>query len=177
MDLAARVQRLIGAGTTGLTTKWGLDHGTWSVLHWMHPDARIPVVQLSLDRQLDVNEHFALAQSLAVLREDRVLILASGNLVHNLHDAFSRKRAGSEETPGWALRYDETVANILLQRDTDALLSIWPETEDGRRAHPTPDHWLPLIYAYAATDSRDRASFPAQGFDWGSISMRNVVFT
>jgi 4,5-DOPA dioxygenase extradiol len=141
----------------------------------MYPEADVPVIQLSIDRRLDVRSHFELARSLSDLREEDVLILASGNAVHNLRDAFARKRAGSTETPDWAQRYDETVRNILTQRDTDALLSLWPDSHDGRLAHPTPDHWLPLIYAYGATDSGDRARFPVEGFDWGSISMRNVV--
>jgi 4,5-DOPA dioxygenase extradiol len=84
-------------------------------------------------------------------------------------------RSGALETPAWAQRYDESIKQILVQRDTNALLSRWPDSEDARDAHPTPDHWIPLIYAYGASDSHDRASFPTEGFDWGSISMRNVV--
>jgi len=103
-----------------------------------------------------------------------VPILASGNAVHNLRDAFARRRAGNDETPGWARRYDAAVAEILAQRDAEALLAL-PESDDGRLAHPTPDHWLPLIYAYGASGDEDRAAFPGEGFDWGSISMRNVV--
>lgn len=176
VELADQVRRLLEAEPCALYSDWGLDHGTWSVLHWMYPDADIPVIQLSIDRRLDVRQHFELAQSLSGLREEGVLILASGNVVHNLRDAFARKQAGSEETPDWALGFDGAVKDILVQRDTEALLSVWPDTDDGREAHPTPDHWLPLVYAYAATDNRDRARFPAEGFDWGSISMRNVVF-
>lgn len=176
MDLADRVRRLLEADSTALRTDWGLDHGSWSVLKWMYPEADVPVIQLSINRRLDVQRHFELAQSLAPLRDENVLVLASGNIVHNLPDAFTRKRAGSDKTPDWALRFDATVKRILTQRDTDALLSAWPDTDEGRQAHPTPDHWLPLIYAYAVTDDRDQTSFPIEGFDWGSISMRNVVF-
>jgi len=175
-ELAEQVRRLLGSESAGLRSDWGLDHGTWSVLRWMYPDADIPVIQMSIDRRLDAAGHFGFAQSLSALRDEDVLIFASGNVVHNLHDAFARKRAGSEETPDWAVRYDRSVADILLQRDTDALLSIWPDADDGRRAHPTPDHWLPMIYAYGATDNRDGVRFPMDGFDWGSISMRNAVF-
>lgn len=175
VDLAGRVQKLIGEERAGLSTDWGIDHGTWSVLRWMYPDADIPLIQLSIDRRLDVREHYELARSLADLRHEGVLILASGNIVHNLPDAFGRIRTGAIETPAWAQRFDETVQDILLQRDTDALLNAWPGSGDGRAAHPTPDHWLPLIYAYGATDDADQATFPNEGFDWGSISMRNVV--
>ena len=141
----------------------------------MYPEADVPVVQLSIDRRLDIRAHFELARSLAELREEGVLILASGNVVHNLRDAFGRMRAGTSQTPEWARRFDETVAEILVQRDIDALLSAWPDSDDGREAHPTPDHWLPLIYAYAATDDRDPTRFPQTGFDWGSISMRSII--
>jgi 4,5-DOPA dioxygenase extradiol len=175
-ELAEQVRRLLGTEIAALESGWGLDHGTWSVLRWMYPAADVPVIQLSIDRQLDPSGHFRLAQSLAELRDEGVLILASGNLVHNLRDAFARKHAGSDETPDWAQRYDEAVTDILQKRDTDALLKIWPDTDDGRIAHPTPDHWLPMIYAYGATDDRDQVRIPAEGFDWGSISMRNVVF-
>lgn len=174
-NLARRVRQLIGEERAELNSDWGLDHGTWSVLRWMYPEADVPVIQLSIDRRLDPRGHFELARSLAELRDEGVLILASGNIVHNLRDAFARMRTGSVETPDWAQRFDETVTNILHQRDTNALLSVWPDTPDGQRAHPTPDHWLPLIYAYAATDDGDQARFPNDGFDWGSLSMRNVV--
>lgn len=175
VDLALRVRQLLGAERAALSSEWGLDHGSWSVLRWMYPEADVPVIQLSIDRGLNVRGHFELARSLSVLRDEDVLILASGNAVHNLRDAFGRMRTGSAKTPDWAQRYDDTVKNLLVQRDTDELLSVWPDSDDGRRAHPTPDHWLPLIYAYGASDDRDQTRFPNEGFDWGSISMRNVV--
>jgi 4,5-DOPA dioxygenase extradiol len=176
VDLARHVRKLLGEERATLSSDWGLDHGTWSVLRWMFPEADVPVIQLSIDQNLGVREHFDLARSLSDLRDEGVLILGSGNAVHNLRDAFGRMRARSTETPDWAQRYDETVKEILVQRDTDALLSIWSDTDDGRLAHPTPDHWLPMIYAYGATDGNDQARFPGEGFDWGSISMRNAVF-
>ncbi len=175
VDLAKRVRNLIGEERTTLNPEWGLDHGTWSVLRWMYPDADVPVIQLSIDRRMDVRGHFELARSLADLRDEGVLIFTSGNIVHNLRDAFARMRANNSDTPQWAQRFDETVKAMLTQRDTDALLSALTDTDDGRQAHPTPDHWLPLIYAYGASDDRDQARFPNEGFDWGSISMRNVV--
>ena len=175
VDLAKRVRNLFGDERVSLNSDWGLDHGTWSVLRWMYPEADVPVIQLSIDRRMDVRGHFELARSLADLREEGVLIFTSGNIVHNLRDAFSRMRANNTQTPDWAQRFDETVKAMLTHRDTDALLTAWTDADDGRLAHPTPDHWLPLIYAYGATDGRDQAHFPNEGFDWGSISMRNVV--
>lgn len=176
VDLAQRVRRILGEERAALSTDWGLDHGTWSVLRWMFPEAKVPVIQLSIDRRLDVAHHYALGRSLAELRHEGVLILGSGNVVHNLRDAFSRRKARNTDTPEWAQRFDLTVERVLTQHDSDALVKLLPESEDGRLAHPTPDHWLPLIYAQAASSEEDRVHFPTTGFDWGSISMRNIVF-
>lgn len=175
-DLARHVRKLLGEERSRLDSDWGLDHGTWSVLRWMYPEADVPVIQLSIDRNTNVRGHFEIARCLAELRDEGVLILSSGNIVHNLRDAFARMRAGSSETPEWAQRFDEKVKDVLTQRDTRTLISMLSDTNDGRQAHPTPDHWLPLIYAYGATDSDDHVHFPGEGFDWGSISMRNAVF-
>lgn len=176
VDLAERVRDLLEPSRAALSTEWGLDHGTWSVLRWMFPDADIPVVQLSIDRRLDVAGHFELARSLAALREEGILILGSGNAVHNLRDAFGRMKSRSTETPDWARRYDDTVKQAITQHDTRALIDLWPDSENGRVAHPTPDHWLPLIYALAATDENDSVRFPIEGFDLGSISMRAALW-
>lgn len=175
-DLAKQILNRLGPSRTSLSASWGLDHGTWSVLRWMYPDADVPVVQLSIDRRLDARRHVELARALSDLRDQGVLIFASGNIVHNLPDAFARRRAGSAETPDWARRFDAIVATMLSQHDTAALAGLWSDHDDGRRAHPTPDHWYPLLYACGASDDRDRVRFPTTGFDWGSISMRNVVF-
>jgi 4,5-DOPA dioxygenase extradiol len=175
-DLARRVRQLLGPERVSLSRDWGLDHGTWSVLRWMFPGADVSVVQLSIDRRLDVRSHYELGRALAALRSDGVLILGSGNVVHNLRDAFQRRQSSVTETPDWARSFDEDVKEIVLQRDTNALLSLWPDSALGRRAHPSPDHWLPLIYAYAAANDGDCVQFSSEGFDWGSISMRNIIF-
>jgi len=174
--LVEAVRDRLGEERVGLSVDWGLDHGTWSVLHWMIPDASVPVVQLSIDRRLAPREHVEIGRAIADLREEGVLILASGNIVHNLHDAVGRMRSGVATTPDWAARFDTLAAEALVARDTATLLGLWPDTEDGRRAHPTPDHWLPLLYAYGASSDADRVSFPAEGFDLGSLSMRSVLF-
>ena len=176
VNLAERVRKLLGPERAATDTSWGLDHGTWSVLRWMYPEADVPVVQLSIDRRLDATGHFELARGLSALRDEGVLILASGNLVHNLRDAFGRMHTGSTATPEWARRYDEQAKDALIGRDRDTLLTMASDPGDGRLAHPTPDHWLPLIYAFGASDERDRVSFPVEGFDLGSISMRCVLF-
>jgi 4,5-DOPA dioxygenase extradiol len=154
----------------------GLDHGTWSVLHRMYPEAGVPVVQLSLDVRATAAEHLALGRALAPLRDEGVLILASGNLTHDLRDAFSRMRRGDQTTPDWAARFDADAARAFEARDEEWLIRAL-DTADGRRAHPTAEHWLPALYAFGASDAKDAASFPAAGFDLGSLSMRCVLFT
>lgn len=175
VDLAERVRNLLGEERSGLRTDWGLDHGTWTVLHWMYPDADIPVIQLSIDRRMDAKRHYELARSLADLRHEGVLIMGSGNVTHNLRDAVGRMRSGNIETPDWARRFDDTVKQASMQHDHATLVALG-QTSDGRASHPTPDHWLPLLYALAATDGADAVRFPTEGFDLGSLSMRNILW-
>jgi 4,5-DOPA dioxygenase extradiol len=170
--LAARAATLTGGSATDGR---GLDHGTWSVLHRMFPAANVPVVQLSLDVRATAREHFEMGRALAPLRDEGVLILGSGNLTHDLQDAFSRARRGDPSTPDWAARFDVGVARALAERDVDFLVRAL-ETPDGRRAHPTAEHWLPILYAAGAADAGDAVSFPLTGFDLGSLSMRTVLF-
>src|SRR6185436_4896121 len=101
-ELARRVRALVGAEAVGESTDWGLDHGTWSVLVHLFPAADVPVVQLSLDARLAPREHLELARGLAPLGDEGVLVLGSGNLVHDLRDAFARMGAGDESVPAWA---------------------------------------------------------------------------
>ena len=175
-ELVKRVRELLGRERAAISGEWGLDHGTWSVLRSMYPQAQIPVVQLSLDRRLTVAQHLALAASLAELRDEGVLILGSGNAVHNLRDAFGRMQRGLADTPDWAARFDQTLSQVLSQHDTAKLVTLWPDSSDGRMAHPTPDHYLPLLYAYGAAGASDAVRYPITGFDAGSLSMRTAVF-
>jgi 4,5-DOPA dioxygenase extradiol len=171
-DLAARVvSRLKERAAPRFD--WGLDHGTWSVLHHMWPAADIPVVQLSIDSTLAPSAHLDLARSLAPLRDEGVLVLGSGNITHNLRHAFTSARQGDLATPEWARRFDEDTARALEQHDAPALARAL-EGEDGRRAHPTPDHYLPLLYAAGAAAADDAVAFPTTGYDMGSLSMRAV---
>ncbi|MGQ5524958.1 4,5-DOPA dioxygenase extradiol [Chitinimonas sp. PSY-7] len=158
----------------GIDSERGLDHGAWTVLRHMYPKADIPVVQLSLNGRLQLHEHVTLAHELHGLRKEQVLILASGNIVHNLRMIDS--------TPGiptfeWALAFDELIKQALLQRDLTQLLAedrskhaLW------RTAHPTLEHYLPLLYAFGASTADDAISFPYEGFHEASLSMRSVKF-
>lgn len=174
--LARHVCSMLGAERAQLSMDWGLDHGAWSVLRWMFPDARVPVVQLSIDRRLAPDAHVDLGRTLASLRDEGVLILASGNVTHNLRDAFARMRSAATDTPAWAQRFDAAVAAAVTAHDTAGLLALWPDGEAGALAHPTPDHWLPLLYAHGAATPDDRVQFTIEGFDLGSLSMRSIVY-
>ncbi|HRI09521.1 MAG TPA: 4,5-DOPA dioxygenase extradiol, partial [Nannocystaceae bacterium] len=131
-DLAARVRRLVAAAADAPPGAWGLDHGTWSVLRWLYPDADVPVVQLSLDRRLSPAAHHELGRALADLRDDGVMILGSGNITHNLRDAITRMQSGDHQTPAWARRFDLEVrvgAGAYVCGEETALL----ESLEGKR--------------------------------------------
>ena len=159
----------------GLRNDWGLDHGTWSVLTHLRPQADIPVVQVSLDQRATPKEHLALGARLAPLRDEGVLIMGSGNVVHNLRHAFSSWRQGLREVPDWATRFDTEVKLRLEAHDGPGLAKLL-ETDDGRQSHPSPEHFLPVLYAMGASDRRDTVTFPISGFDMSSLSMRAVQF-
>lgn len=176
--LAARVRDLIVASgrPAETTTDWGLDHGAWSVLVAMYPDASIPVVQLSLDRGLAPAGHFALARSLNALRDEGVLLLGSGNLVHNLRRMDWALTDGGYD---WAERFDRAVAGRI-DAGADATLAdlaaIDPDhANDGPLAVPTWEHYLPLLYVLAQRRAGDSVSYFNDRCVMGSISMRGFV--
>ncbi len=171
--LAARVARSLGPRAQ-VRDDWGLDHGTWTVLKHLRPQADLPVVQLSLDERLTLPQHLEVARALRPLREQGVLIMASGNVTHNLRAAMMALRTGDVRTPEWAARFDADVAGALEQQDA-AWFTRALDSDAGRLAHPTPDHFLPLLYAVGLADGRDTATFPLTGFDLGSLSMRAAV--
>jgi 4,5-DOPA dioxygenase extradiol len=174
--LARRVVELLASSRASLRADWGLDHGTWTVLHHLRPAADCPVVQLSLDRRLAPEQHVALGRALAPLRDEGVLIFASGNVTHNLRQAMAAYRTGDTTTPAWASAFDADIARALGQRDT-AFLARALESDAGKQAHPSPDHYLPLLYAAGAAGGEGALDFPVEGFDAGSLSMRAALFT
>ena len=173
-DLASRVVQLVGERRASVSAEWGFDHGTWSVLVHLRPAADVPVVQLSIDGRLEPEEHLAIGRALAPLRDEGVLVLGSGNLTHDLRHAFGAWRRGDPRTPDWALRFDEGIARALERHDTAHLAGALA-TDDGRRSHPTPDHFLPLLYVAGAATRDDPVRFPIEGFDMASLSMRAAI--
>ncbi|HTV91599.1 MAG TPA: 4,5-DOPA dioxygenase extradiol [Verrucomicrobiae bacterium] len=173
-NLAARVTELLAFYNARGDEHWGLDHGTWSVLVHAYPKADVPVVQLSIDETLEPALHFEIGTLLRPLRDEGVMIVASGNIVHNLH-AFAWGRHPAEPFD-WAKRFETRARELLLAREFDPLIEYESLGEDARLSAPTPDHYLPLLYAMGASDDRDRVSFPVEGIDGGSVSMLSVLF-
>ena len=171
-ELARRVQGLLAPIDVNLDERWGLDHGTWSVLCHVFPKADIPVVQLSIDETQPPEFHYELGRRLAPLRDEGVLVIGSGNLVHNLH-AY----AWGDHTIAplnWALRFDEQARKLLETGNHGPLINYETLGPDALLAAPTPDHYLPLLYIAGLQREGDQITFPVEGFDGGSISMLTV---
>lgn len=171
----SRVVRQRASAPLGLDiSEWGLDHGSWSVLKPMFPDADIPVIQLSMDYSRAPEDHYALARQLKGLRERGVLIVGSGNIVHNLQQ-MQRGAAGSQAYD-WALEFDQTIGGYLQQGNLAALQNFQKLGALAKMAHPTCEHYLPLLYAAGAVDAKEPMRFFNTSFQGGSISMRSVVW-
>lgn len=171
-ELAARVRSLLAPVPVEMDTRWGLDHGTWSVLCHVFPEADIPVVQLSMDETRAPSYHYELGKRLDALRDEGVLVVGSGNLVHNLH-AYSWGRHPVEPFD-WAVRFEERARELLLTGDAGPLVDYESMGRDALLSVPTPEHYLPLLYVMALRRASDALSFPVEGFDGGSISMLAV---
>ena len=171
-ELAACVRDLLAPVSAGLDNRWGLDHGTWSVLCHAFPEADVPIIQLSIDETQPAEFHYELAKHLAPLRDEGVLVTGSGNLVHNLHTyAWGRHKV---EPFDWAVRFEERARGLLRSGDHEPLINYESLGKDARLSAPTPDHYLPLLYVIALRRGNDEVSFPVEGFDGGSISMLSV---
>lgn len=170
--LARRVQQLLAPLEVQLDNSWGLDHGTWSVLRHVYPAADIPVVQLSIDETKPAPFHFEIGKKLTALREEGVLIVGSGNLVHNLHTyAWGRH---PREPYDWATRFENDAKQMIVAGDHKSLVNYDTLGPDAALSIPTPDHYLPLLYVLAAGQRKDPVRFPVEGVDGGSISMLTV---
>ena len=171
-ELASRVQSLLAPVPVGLNKRWGLDHGTWSVLCHVFPEADVPVIQLSIDETQPAEFHYETAKRLIGLRDEGVLIMGSGNLVHNLHAyGWGRRQIKPFD---WAVRFEGRARELLLSGYHDPLIAYETLGRDAALSVPTPDHYLPLLYVIAQQREGDEVSFPVEGFDGGSISMLSV---
>ncbi len=171
-QLASRVQELLAPISVGMDARWGLDHGTWSVLCHVFPQADVPVVQLSIDETQPALFHYEIAKRLAPLRDEGMLVIGSGNIVHNLHTyAWGRHAV---EPLDWAVRFEAQARELMLAGNDRPLVNYEALGRDALLSAPTPDHYLPLLYILALRREGERVSFPVEGFDGGSISMLTV---
>lgn len=172
-EMVATLQELVApVWLQSDTGQWGLDHGTWSVLVHMFPDADIPVVQLSIDGRQRPEYHLELGKRLAPLRDAGVLVMGSGNIVHNLR-LMDRGRPG--EGPAWASRFDAMVQRYVQDGDDEALVA-YERQPDSDLAVPTPDHYLPLLYAVGLRRADDDCEVLVDGLDIGCVSMTALKF-
>lgn len=170
-ELAKQTLALL-AGTATLDGGWGFDHGTWSILSVMYPGAEIPVFQLSVDRNATPETHFEIGKRIASLREQGVLILGSGNVVHNLQLVDFDMEGGFD----WAYEFDAYVKRAITGHDVAAVINHRRAGECARLAFPTPDHYYPLLAVLGATLESDTASVYNEACVMGSLSMTCYLF-
>jgi len=169
VDLADTISSLVKSTRVQADEKeWGLDHGAWSVLKHLYPQAEIPVVQLSLDRRQPASFHFQLERELTALREQGVLILGSGNVVHNLRKINWDEAARPWD---WAVEFNDWMKDRLLARDYESIIDAATKTSAGKLSHPTLDHYWPLLYVLGASEDSDQLRFEYEGYQHASISM------
>lgn len=171
LDLAKHVQGLLSPLPVTLDQGWGLDHGAWSVLMHLFPDADVPVVQMSLDLSQPPDFHYGLGRQLQPLRNEGVLIMASGNVVHNLR--LLQWNAG-QAAPPWSTRIENKIKECLIARDHNALMHYTVLDPQVLLAIPTPEHYLPLLYIAGTQMEDDDVSFPTEGIELGTLSMLSV---
>jgi 4,5-DOPA dioxygenase extradiol len=170
--LATLVQALLAPIPVERDRQWGLDHGTWSVLCHVFPKADIPVVQLRIDETAPAAFHYKIGQRLAPLRDERVLVLGSGNIVHNLHTYAWGRHA--PEPYDWAVRFEKRAREWLNAGKDDLLIDYEALGGDALLSVPTPDHYLPLLYVLGLRRPGEPVHFPVEGVDGGSVSMLTV---
>jgi 4,5-DOPA dioxygenase extradiol len=177
-DVVLEVTRLAERGTTEVTLlgqtvvleehEWGLDHGTWSVLRYLYPHADVPVVQLSLDGSLSAQAHYSLAKQLAPLRDENILILGSGNVVHNLR--LINWSAHAVAYP-WATEFNRFFVSHVMANQHQALLDWQKEGIAAHLSIPTPEHYWPALYPLALQRDGEQIEIISDGIEMGSISM------
>jgi len=173
-ELAEAASKLITSTNVGLDHDWGLDHGTWTVVRHMYPNADIPVLQLSIDYSKPPQYHYDLAKQLKSLRKKGVLIIGSGNMVHNLRMVAWDKLQEPEYGFDWAIEMNSIFKEKIYNHDFNALIQYEKLNPAAKLAIPTPDHYYPLLYAMALRDSKDEAGFFNDKAVGGSLTMTSV---
>ena len=173
-ELAVETQKIITSTDVGLDEKWGLDHGAWSVLKHLYPEADVPVLQLSLDYTKSAEYHYNLAKELAKLREKGILIVGSGNIVHNLGMIAWDKMNEDSYGYDWAIEAHDKIKSYIELGDHNNLIDYKNQGEAFNLAIPTPEHYLPLLYSLALKESNDPLTFYNDKQIMGSLSMTSI---
>ena len=169
-ELALQTKDLIKKTSVELDHQWGLDHGTWSVIKHMYPKADIPVIQMSIDYRKDAAWHYELAKELAVLREKGILIIGSGNMVHNLGRADWHATKGHD----WAIEANEKMKKLIMNNDHQALIHYKSLGKEVQMAIPSPEHYIPLLYSLGLKTEKENVSLFNDKTELGSISMTSL---
>ena len=175
-SLAQETKDLITNTSIGLDESWGLDHGAWSVVKHLYPNADVPIIQMSLDYTKPAKYHFELAQELSQLRQKGILIIGSGNMVHNLGKVAWDKLQGEPFAFDWAIEANEKMKTWIVDGDFQSLINYRKQGKAFDLAIPTPEHYLPLLYTLALKDSKDETSLFNDQPLGGSLSMTSVKF-
>lgn len=173
-ELANETINIVKHSVVTRDERWGLDHGTWSVIRRIYPDADIPVVQLSLDYNKTPQQHYDLAKELATLRKKGILIVGSGNIVHNLRQVAWDKPDDEAYGHDWAIEANELVKKLILKGDHQPLINYNSLGSAMQLAAPTPDHFLPLLYTLALKQDDEKVSFFNDKAVMGSLTMTSV---
>lgn len=172
-EMATEVSRLVSHVTQ--TSEWGLDHGAWTVLRHVFPLANIPVFQLSIDYYKPMSWHYELGAQLNALRDKGVLILGSGNVVHNLEKSFERLMAGNPAAYDWAIEFDTWVKDRILDCNWTALADYQSRGNAGLMSVPSPDHYAPLMYTMGAAKQLEPIDMVYESVEYGGLSMRTFT--
>lgn len=173
-SLAEETKKIITSTAVGLDHDWGLDHGTWTVVRHMYPDADIPVLQLSIDYERPPQYHYKLAKELASLRKKGVLIIGSGNMVHNLRMVDWQKLSEPNYGYDWAIEMNTLFKQKINDGDHKALIDYEKLNKAAKLAIPTPDHYFPLLYTLGLQDNKDKIQFFNDRLVGGSLNMTSV---
>jgi 4,5-DOPA dioxygenase extradiol len=171
--LAQHIKDKLPTENITLNSNWGLDHGTWSILRNMYPNADIPVIQLSIDRTKSPLQHYELGKKLAFLRNENIMIMGSGNIIHNLGTIDWENPHGAHQ---WATTANNKIKTLIKNNDYQSLINFNTLGEDVNLAIPTPEHFIPLLYILALSTDNDKLSIFNDKIEMGSLSMTSIAY-
>lgn len=172
IEIAKEIQQLLSKEITLINDTWGLDHGVWSILIHMYPHPEMPILQLSIDATKPALWHYELGKKLYKLRENGIMLIGSGNIVHNLGAlSWHKPNYGND----WAVEFDIEITNNILSRNFDPIINYHSLTKSALLSVPTPEHFLPLLYILGSSNEYDKISVFNQEYQYGSLSMTSIL--